>query len=110
MLSHHGAARAHRVETRPPSRPLSSGFARAPRYVYVRVRSVLTQRVGTVRCGAVQCVHAAPTSRSTQWRRNAAMFSLTVLPPTVYYQPDRSAAFGRVRPLLSHPATPPTLL
>ncbi|EGI66596.1 hypothetical protein G5I_04928 [Acromyrmex echinatior] len=54
MLSHHGAARAHRVETRPPSRPLSSGFARAPRYVYVRVRSVLTQRVGTVRCGAVR--------------------------------------------------------
>ncbi|KYN42541.1 hypothetical protein ALC56_03087 [Trachymyrmex septentrionalis] len=98
MLSHHGAVRAHRVETRPPSRPLSSGFARAPRYVYVRVRSVFTQRVGTMRCGAVRCVRSRGSNLALDavaaQCRHVFSYSLTAdgLLPT--------RPLGRVRSLL----------
>jgi len=100
MLSHHGAARAHRVKTRPPSLVLSSGSPRAPHG---------TVHAACPRNGRETC---AFTRLQPPRRSGGAMPPCSLLSPTVlcqHCQPVRSVALGRVRRLLAAPREPSPL-
>lgn len=97
MLSHHGAARAHRVKTRPPSLVLSSGSPRAPHS---------TVHAACPRNGRETCAFTRLQPPRAQ-RGGGAMPPCSLLSPTVLCQPARSVALGRARRLLAAPRDPP---